>query len=355
VSGVFTVKEIPDSIDDPVEVTVDVMDEILISESRSNSFKNVKNTTEIFGAILDAGYTASTCTTSTDTYALVFSTPLEVLEANSTYSFTTDSTSVAGQKIKIDSLTAYPIYVRNIGGTESALPAGTMVSGVQYVVKYIDEKFYLQGESGIHVIVQEVSAMPSAEAIVAYKAANNCRNVTYVVNPNSPFAADIIGEIKQVKKGGEFEDIYTTALATERGLFENYKTTRLQDSIELKCKIIPTLDANQKIQYHASSSQIVPNSLYIDEFGNLVSLQKGISNPFSMNITDGQLIMTTTDDFETSPFTDAVFSIDETGEFIATGLEDVVTCLTQEITYDFDSYTMSIRAIQFYPISPFNT
>lgn len=255
--GVFTVRRIPDGIDDPVVLDNSVLDIILKGEGRSNSHKDIKNTTEIFGMSLDAGYTASTCVTSTDTYALTFSTPLETMEANSTYSFTADSDSISGMKIKVDSLTAYPLYIRDIGGTESVLPAGSMLSGVPYMVKYTSEKFFLEGELDIHVIVQEVTAEPDAATIAAYKAANNCRNVYYVVNPNSLLAANVIGEKKQVKRGSDYENIYTTILAKERGIYENYKSLHLKDKVTLKFKLIPFLDVNQKISYTSSSGDML--------------------------------------------------------------------------------------------------
>jgi hypothetical protein len=256
-SGVFTVKRIPDGIDDEVVLDETVLDIILKSESRSNSHKDIKNTTEIFGMSLDAGYTASACTTSGDTYNLTISDDFEVLEANSTYSFTADSTSISGMKIKIQDLTAYPLYIRDVGGTESVLPAGSIISGVPYMVKYTSEKFFLEGELDIHVIVQEVTVMPDAEDIAVYKEANNCRNVQYVVNENSKLAADVIGEKKQVLRGGDYENIYTTNLAIERGLYENYKKLRLADKITLVFKLIPFADVNQKYKYTSSSGDIL--------------------------------------------------------------------------------------------------
>jgi hypothetical protein len=256
-SGVFTVKRIPDGIDDEVVLDETVLDIILKSESRSNSHKDIKNTTEIFGMSLDAGYTASACTTSGDTYNLTISDDFEVLEANSTYSFTADSTSISGMKIKIQDLTAYPLYIRDVGGTESVLPAGSIISGVPYMVKYTSEKFFLEGELDIHVIVQEVTVMPDAEDIAVYKEANNCRNVQYVVNENSKLAADVIGEKKQVLRGGDYENIYTTNLAIERGLYENYKKLRLADKVTLVFKLIPFADVNQKYKYTSSSGDVL--------------------------------------------------------------------------------------------------
>jgi hypothetical protein len=305
-----------------------VLDIILKSESRSNSYKDIKNTTEIFGMTLDAGYTASTCTTSSGTYALTFSTPLEVLEANSTYSFTADSTSISGQKIKVDSLTAYPLYIRDIGGTESVLPAGSILSGVPYLVKYTSEKFLLEGELDIHVIVQEVTNLPLPEDIAQYKSDSNCRNVIYVINPTSRFAADVIGEKKQVLRGGDYENIYTTNLAIERGLYENYKKVRLQDKIALKCKLIPFMDVNQKISYTSPTKEEVVTMITQDISWDLPTFTMDISGiqfhdysamayiPFKLDVQNAQLLVYKTTTYDPSRLGGITFSINEDGDLI---------------------------------------
>jgi hypothetical protein len=281
--GVFTVSLIPTGIGDPVVLDETVMDKLLAAsntEQRSNSYSDVRNTTEIFGASLDAGYTASECVSNVDTYVLTISNEFETMEQNSTYSFTTDAASVSGQKIKIQDFDPYQIYVRYSGGTEELIPAGYMELGVPYVVSYLDGKFYFQGESEIHVIVQEVTEMPSPEEIAAYKEYNNCRVVEYVVNPTSRFAADVIGEVKQVLKDGDYADIFTTQLAIERGKYENYTKCRLTDKVILHSKFIPFLDANQKISYTSPSTSEVMTVLVQD-------ITPDISN-FTMDISATQ-------------------------------------------------------------------
>ena len=92
--------------------------------------------------------------------------------------------------------------------------------------------------------------MPDAGEIEAFKAANACNNVKFIANPDSPFAADVIGMRKQVLKDGEFADIYTTNLAFERAMFENYKKVRLNNSVDIEAFLIPSIDANHKMQYN---------------------------------------------------------------------------------------------------------
>ena len=73
--------------------------------------------------------------------------------------------------------------------------------------------------------------------------------IAYIVNPDSPFCVEKIGEIRRVCSGGEFDNIYTTQLALERASYENWTTTRFTDSISLTCVAVPWLDVNEKIAY----------------------------------------------------------------------------------------------------------
>ncbi len=61
--GVFTVAEIPTGLDDDIFLTEDIISELVISETKSSSFSNVRNVTELMGRSLEADYTATSCTT----------------------------------------------------------------------------------------------------------------------------------------------------------------------------------------------------------------------------------------------------------------------------------------------------
>lgn len=257
VNGVFTVRPIPTKTSDPVDIGASVIDPILISEGTSVDFSMVKNTTEIWGKELDAQYTALSCVTSGTTYQLTIDDSLETLGEGETFAFTPDTTSVSGMEIQMGTLGTYAIYNESADGTTyTPIDAGAMSSGVQYVVRYTAQKFVLEGESIIHVIFQEITQMPSAAEQERYKTSNACRNVRWLVNPDSPFAATINPvtgwierEIRQVFDGGEYSDIYTTELAFERANYETWLKTRLQNNYELNMIYVPWMEINDKIQY----------------------------------------------------------------------------------------------------------
>ena len=78
--GVFTVAEIPTGLDDDIFLTEDIISELVKSETKSSTFSNVRNVTELMGRSLEADYTATSCTTSGSTYNLVISDLFTVLE-----------------------------------------------------------------------------------------------------------------------------------------------------------------------------------------------------------------------------------------------------------------------------------
>ena len=195
--------------------------------------------------------------------------------------------------IKIQDNDAYYVYTQAGDGTYTALEAGAIVKDVPCVVRYTDEKFVLEGELQVHVIIQEIVQAPSPEVMVQYKADSDCRDVSWVVNADSPFACTLnstTGKIerekKQVLMGGEYDAIYTTQLAYERARYENWLATRLQDTVTIETILLPWIDINDKIQY-------------------------------------------------TSPVS-----------------EEVGTFLVQSVTFDFKNWTMDVKASRFYSYYP---
>lgn len=257
--GYFTVKQIPTGINDPLFLDKTFMDKIIIRESRAGKLSNIKNSTEIWGAELDATFATTNVTNTGATYNLTHSPPLESLEVGADYMFVPNVNSAVNPKIKVDALAAAPLY--NSDGT--ALASGALQKDRAYVARYmptgsgenIVPRFLLQGEWQVHVIVKEVNVMPDAAYIAGDKAANDCNDIRYIVNPDSPYACDRggldydDGEIKQVLSGGDYSLIYTTKLAYERAAYETWLKTRLQTDAEIECLLVPWMDVNVKIEY----------------------------------------------------------------------------------------------------------
>ena len=192
-------------------------------------------------------------------YNLVHTPPITVLEAGADYFFVPNSTLGVDQFIKVDSLTSVPLL--NSDGT--ALEIGALQAGRAYVMRYspilvnevVAPRFLLQGEWQIHVIVKEVNVMPGSTYIASDKLGNDCNDIEYIVNPDSPYACDRgtldydDGEIRQVFYGGDYGLIYTTELALQRAAYETWLKTRLQTDAEIECLLVPWMDVNVKIEY----------------------------------------------------------------------------------------------------------
>ena len=82
-----------------------------------------------------------------------------------------------------------------------------------------------------------------------FKEVYACEDVSFTVIEDSPYTIQKLGEILDVKTGGEYENITSTALALHRAEWENWKNTRLTDNINLTTKICPFLDVNIKVSY----------------------------------------------------------------------------------------------------------
>ena len=82
----------------------------------------------------------------------------------------------------------------------------------------------------------------------------NCESVEFDIVADSPFTVQKLGEILDVKSGGEYENITSDSLALARAKWENWKNARLTDNITLNVTYAPFFDVNMKISYKNSDS-----------------------------------------------------------------------------------------------------
>ena len=197
----FICQPIPTCENDDVVLDTEIIEPLVISENLSNSFENVKNVTDIWGKVIDCDRYADTSTNTGTQYNITLTD--YVLSSGDMIGFkiniATDSST-----LKINAEVPYPIV--NSDGTSIKLEANK-----SYVVKFSssDGKFYYQGQFQIHYIVKEFSTEPSLEFKAQDIINEGTANIKYVINPDSPYCVDKIGEIRQVLSGAEYENIYT--------------------------------------------------------------------------------------------------------------------------------------------------
>lgn len=263
----FICQQIPMCDTDPVVLDAQLLEQLVISETRSTSLSEVRNCTEVWGRAISAKYYATTCTTTGSNYTFAIDPQSDgdkndavfTLVNGQTFGFIADSINGANMTISINSGAAYPIVDEN----DVALAAGIIRADIQYVVKYKSSKFYYVGQSQIHAMVKLVGHELTPAEKQADMVAENCFNMKYIVLPDSPYTIEKIGPRNSVLSGSDYDLITTDSLAMERAEYENWRTTRLTDTLSLKTIFIPWLDVNQKVSYVPKTAQTNTETQYI--------------------------------------------------------------------------------------------
>lgn len=269
IDGTFICQRIPSGKEDPIVMSTNVMNSaIIVSESVTNSFETVKNITEVWGKQNEEITGTSELDKFTDGVVANYrGTPSSSVSGDPDYLLTEYSLSGLDSLQENDNLgilipksnnsekvqlrwknTSYDCLNSESGN----IPTNTLEANRIYVFEFKNNAFYLVGpfeEYQVHAIAIEVSESPSQSQKEEYISKYNCYNIFYTVNPDSPFCVDKIGEKLKVLSGGDYDNISTSDLARQRAQFENWTTTRLQDSVTLSMVPIYWLDVNQKIEY----------------------------------------------------------------------------------------------------------
>ncbi len=215
---------------------------LVISEQLSNNFDKVKNITQVFGNQIDVDRYTENCTNTGAQYNATFE-DLSGLESGYTYAVKLNVPNLANPTLKVNDFTVYPIT--NSDG--ETISAGT-INGYS-AFKFYDNKFMYLGQYQVEALAVHVSVMPDNIKQKYYQAKFNTKNIRYAVNPDSPFTVEKIGERIDVKSGETYSKIYSQDLALQRAVYENWLTTRLQDTMTLEMQLIPWLDVNKLITY----------------------------------------------------------------------------------------------------------
>jgi len=275
---IFVCQKYPTLDSDPIILDAETISPLVISEDTSTDFSQIKNVIELWGKCLDADYYTETVTYSSAKYTGTYS-GVSALTHGKTFGFLASNTNTGNDYFQVNSLTSYQIF----GENNVPLAAGKIQSGHAYVVKYVmsgsSGYFYFCGEYQISAVSVLVSKYPD-DATIANDLANNpTRNISYIVESYSPFCRDLdgVGEIREVLSGGDYENIYSEDLATERAEYELWRATDLLDTITLNMIEIPWLGVNQKIEY--TSNVTGKTEIYI------VKKKSGSSTGGTMTLT----------------------------------------------------------------------
>lgn len=216
VDGVFHYQKIPSGQNEASYIQDDMWKQIVLSESTSVDFGEVKNVVEVYGMSHDPSHYGE-ATVDGNTYNVTMA-GVDSLTKGLIYGFKAPSI-VENPMLKINSLSAYSLV--NEDGTTAVIPQANKF----YVVQYKGEENFL------FLGYQQPYAIAKDE------------------NPDSPFYINTIGEIRQVFYGDEYENIWSNDLAQQRANYELWLHTRLNDSISLSVVPLYWLDVNILVDY----------------------------------------------------------------------------------------------------------
>lgn len=246
VYGTFYCQMIPTCENDDAVLDSNDMETVdIYSESIDIDDTNIKNVVKVVGQVLDVDRYADSCVTSNSVYNVTIES-YEEYTTNDYIAINVDSANTEGQEININSIGDISIY--NLS-TNDLLEADTMKPGQTYVFKYLDGIMWYLGQYQVTAVAMLVSAEPDVDTKANHVTLYNCNNISYVVNPDSPYTIENFGTYLDVKTGGDYENIYSDSLATEQAEYDLWLEARLTDSITIETSIIPFLDVNQKIGY----------------------------------------------------------------------------------------------------------
>ena len=303
VDGVFHYEMIPSGKDAPTLIDDDVWQNILISESVSTDFENVKNYIEVYGRSHDIDHFSDSTTVSGSTVTLHIPslTPTETggspLQGWTEIGFVPPS-DVTGN-----------VYLTITAGASEAEP--TTLGTYKFVNK--DGSSVNKLEKGKYYVGQF-----QADDTFLDLGQDQAYGIAYDDNPNSPFyvgdpvGSSSVGIIRHVCYSGEYDNIMSNDLAKQRADIELYWRCRLNDSISLATIPIPWLDVNI-IMSHAMKLQGEPKKYMIQsynaQYGDTNSMTISASSWYPYYLVDGtqepvelQYIMSTGTQFISTGF-----------------------------------------------------
>lgn len=271
--GTFICQMIPSRYMDDTVLDNNFFRDVLISENTSIDLSTVRNICEVFGESIEADFYSETTSLSGTIYSATVSNYDQYYNGD-IVALLIRTTNPASASLKINGLANIPIYNEY---TEEPIASRVLTPNTVYTFKIKSKRInnvsqfraYLLGHylpHGIDVltdgtVLNETWTDQSGTSHRIYskdyfQAKYNCECVNMTIVPDSPFTVQKLGEILDVKTGGEYENITSDDLAVNRAIWENWKNCRLTDSITLSTKITPFADVNVKVEYRPSNDDV---------------------------------------------------------------------------------------------------
>ncbi len=268
-NGVFRCQMIPSCYHDDIVFRDEFLQKILISEGTAVDMLTVRNITEVWGSVINVDYYTESCSYSSGVYTFNLEGYEEEYKNGDKIGVKIPVANPSNAKININSFGNIEIYDEN---TEAPLEAGIMEAGKIYAFKIKKQRIdkvtytraYYLGQWQPHAISVLTDGTTGEDyttngiTVAKYskeyfQTIYNCNTVEMNIIPNSPFTVQKIGEVLDPKTDGEYENIDSDLLAASRAHYENWKSSRLTDSITITTHLIPFADVNIKVSYRCQN------------------------------------------------------------------------------------------------------
>lgn len=245
---------------------------VLISENTSVDISTVRNICEVWGKVIETDFYSESCSCSDNTYHVSIPGYEDGYHTGDIISLRIPAANQADTRIDVNGFGAICIYNE---ADEASVKANELKQNVVYSFKIRKTRVngqdltraYLLGQWQVHAVNVLTNGRKSGQFVTApdgqtcelyskeyFQKFYHCERVDLTVVEDSPFTVEKLGEILDVKTGGEYENITSDSLAAERAEWENWKNSRLTDQISITTALLPFLDVNKKVSYQRSDS-----------------------------------------------------------------------------------------------------
>ena len=269
-NGTFVCQMIPSNYYDDISIPDEFLRKILISENTTIDLSTIRNICEVWGQVIDTEFYTEDCTLSGTSYVCNVEAYEEKYYNGDLVAVKVPVTNPEHCTLNINDFGDIGIYDEN---TDEEITKEQLEANTVYVFKIKIKrengqditKAYLLGHWQAHGMNVLVDGSTSTEDYITsdgrtvkkysleyFQDVYGCESVQFTIIPNSPFTVQKLGEILDVKTGGEYENITSDSLALARAEWENWKNCRLTDAITITTKFCPFADVNIKVSYRRS-------------------------------------------------------------------------------------------------------
>lgn len=294
--GILIAHMIPSCEDDPIVMTNEEIQNILVSESTSTSLSEVRNVVHVWGQTFEVDWYSENVTNTNNVYVSTVDQYDDEYINGDEVGLLIPETNAATQYININNIGDIAIYDEN---TDELLSANTLLANTVYVFKirksYVNSqvvvKAYLEGQWQAHALCALVDGTVSTESYTCsdetvttkyskkyFQDKYNVETVNLKVIENSPYTVQKIGERLSPKSGDEYDNVSSDSLALARAEYELFVKARLTDTISITInKLLPWLNPYTKVSYIKKNDtelkQYITKTISLDLTGGTTSIE----------------------------------------------------------------------------------